>query len=39
MSKHPRQAPLWLIPALLVAVWLGASGLNADLIWIDDQCV
>jgi hypothetical protein len=27
---------LWLIPALLLATWIGARGLNADALWFDE---
>lgn len=27
---------MWLLPALLLATWLGARGLNADLLFVDE---
>lgn len=35
-SRGNRCALLWLVPLLLLTTWLGARGLNADIIWRDE---
>ena len=36
ISRQDRTSWWWLIPLLLLAAWLGARGLDADVIWVDE---
>jgi hypothetical protein len=35
-NRQPLKAFYWLIPLLLLATYLGARGLNADALWLDE---